>query len=280
MVQDIQKPSFDGDWIKTQEYQGDKLASELEWNLSKGNDFSIPDVDWDDDLYKIPEDLIEALHKKPKPPTIEDVTVRQFRGTGAFDAFMETFHNHLKIEFDEGRITGATYATTWAQLASVAMQHAVSFVLQKDKVYWDLLLANVQAITGLIGLATARVQLAIAQTQVHINRANYCLTKLKLATEDANFAYGIENMEAARAQTLDSRLTDNKTVEGAVGKQKDLIDEQITSFKRNAETKVAELYSNAWVAQKTVDEGLLAPSEYANDGVNKVLANLRNNVRL
>lgn len=280
MAQNLQKPDFSGDWIKTQEYEGDRLAAQLEWNLSKGIDFSIPDVDWDDDLYQIPQDLIDALHNRPKPPTLEDITVRRYGGTGIFDGFMESIHNHLDHEYRLNRITGAEYATVWTQLTGIALQQAVAFALQKDKAYWELLLANINALAGLVNLATARVQLAIAQAQVHINRANYCLTKLKLATEDANFAYGIENMEAARAQTLDNRLTDNAEVEGAVGKQKDLIDEQIISFKRNAETKVAELYSNAWVAQKTVDEGLLAPAEYQNDGVNKVMSTLRGNVQL
>lgn len=280
MAQELQKPTFTGDWITTQEYQGDKLAAQLEWNLSRGLDFSIPDVDWDDELYQIPQDLIDALHKTPKPPTIEDITIRKYGGTGIFDAFMESFHNHLEVEYDLGRITGAEYATTWCQLTGLAMQQAVAFALQRDKAYWELLLANIQALTGLINLATARVQLAIAQAQVHINRANYCLTKLKLATEDANFAYGMENMEAARAQTADERLSDGATIVGAVGKEKELKDEQITSFKRNAETKVVELYTNAWVAQKTVDEGLLAPSEFQNSGVDSVMSKLRANVNL
>lgn len=280
MTQQLQKPDFTGDWINTQDYEGDKLASQLEWNLSKGIDFSIPDVDWDSLMYQIPEDLIEALHNKPKPLTIEDITIRKYGGTGIFDAFMESLHNHLQVEYEAGRITGATYATTWTQLTGLALQQAIAFAVQKDKAYWDVLLANIQALTGLINLATARVQLAIAQAQVHINRANYCLTKLKLASEDANFSYNIENMEAARAQTSDNRLTDNAAIRGAVGKQKELIDEQMVSFKRNAETKLAELYVNTWITQKTTDEGLAAPTELQNSGVDRVLSKLRSNVDL
>lgn len=280
MAQELPYPTFNDQWIKTQEYEGDKLATQLEWNLSQGLDFSIPDVDWNDKLYEIPQDLIDALHNRPAPPTIEDITIRKYGGTGIFDAFMESFHNHLEHEYELGRITGAEYATVWTQLTGLAMQQAVAFALQKDKAWFELLLLNIQALTGLVNLAAARVQLAIAQAQVHINRANYCLTKLKLATEDANFAYQLENMEAARAQTSDRRLMDSATVEGAVGKQKDLIDEQIVAFKRNAETKVAELYSNAWVAQKTVDEGLLAPDQFENSGVDAVFSQLRENVGL
>lgn len=280
MAQDIQKPEFDDEWIPTQEYEGDKLAAQLEWNLAKGVDFSIPDVDWEDDMFKIPPELIEALHRPPKSVTTEDVTKREYGGTGSFDAFMESFHKHLKIEFDAGRITGAEYATTWTQLAGLAMQHAVSFTLQKDKVSLDLINTQIQAITGLIGLASARVQLAIAQGQVHINRANYCLTKLKLATEDASYAYGIENMEAARAQTADTRLTDGKVVLGSVGKQKELISEQIVSFRRNAEVKVAELYTNMWVAMKTVDEGLLPPAQFQNGSIDAVITGVRTKVGL
>lgn len=279
MPYELTKPTYD-DWIETQDHRGDELAAALEWNLTKGLDFSIPDVDWDDDLFKIPQELIDALHQAPSKPKLEDITIRQYGGTGIFDAFMESFHNHLDVEFKLGRITGAEYATAWVSYTTVGITQAVQFAINRDKAYWDAILAQLNGINQLIGLNTAKVQLAIAQAQAHTNRVNYALTKLKLSTEDATFSNMVETVEATRAQTLDTRLSDNATVEGAIGKQKDLYDEQITSYKRNAELKVAQLWSDAWVAQKTIDEGLLAPAQYQNESVNTILTELRSKVGL
>lgn len=279
MAYELTKPDYE-DWVETPEHRGDEVAAALEWNLTKGLDFSIPDVDWDDDLFQLPQSLIDLLHQAPEKPKLEDITVREYGGTGIFDAFMESFHNHLNVEYLANRITGAQYAEAWVSGFQTCLTQAVTFAINRDKAYWDAILAQLQGLNQLIAFNTAKVQLAIAQAQAHLNRANYALTKLKLSTEDANYANAVETVEATRAQTLDNRLSDGQTVEGAIGKQKDLYDEQITSYKRNAELKVAQLWSDAWVAQKTIDEGLLAPAQFQNESVNTILTELRNNVNL
>lgn len=60
-----------------------------------------------------------------------------------------------------------------------------------------------------------------------------------------------------RAQT-DVR-TDGSTVTGAVGKQKDLYSQQITSYQRNSELSAARVFSDAWITQKTIGRGFVAP---------------------
>lgn len=276
MAQEIAKPTFQ-DWIDTQEYRGDLLAAKLEWNLSRGVDFSIPDVDWNDDIFKIPQELLELIKHPPKRPTIEDITERKFGGKGIFDAFMESAANHLHEEYKAGRIQGAEYTQAWISTMQNSLQQAVAFALGRDKTFWEMLLANINAITALIGIYTARVQLAIAQSQVHQSRVNYCLGKLKLSTEDANFGLVIENMESARAQTLDTRLSDNKSVVGAIGKQKDLYSQQITSFKRNDEIKLLTQVIQVWVAQKTVDEGTTPPDAATNPAISDIISKCNKN---
>lgn len=86
-----------------------------------------------------------------------------------------------------------------------------------------------------------------------------------------------EQAEAQRAQTSDTRL-DGKTIEGAVGKQKDLYDQQITAYKRDSETKLVKLYTDAWLTQKTVDEGYPLPKQFANTEIDEVLIALRKNL--
>ena len=274
---DIQKPTFE-DWFKIEGYEGDKTASELEYNLTQGLSFSLPNIDWDDEAFKIPKELMEAVHSKPTPITIDNLTSRQFGGNGVFDAIMESLYNHLNKEYESGRISGAGYSQAWLGCMQAALSGSIQFLLNKDKAYWESLQAQITALTSLIGNYTAKVQLAIAQAQAHQNRANYALTKLKLASENANYGYAMENMEAARAQTLDSRLTDKLPVKGTVGKQKDLYTQQIESYKRDIEIKTATILTDAFSTQKTIDEGTQTPAELQSDKISSAVKNLRTNV--
>lgn len=83
-----------------------------------------------------------------------------------------------------------------------------------------------------------------------------------------------EQRESERAKTLDTR-TDNSVVVGSIGKQKDLYTQQIDSFVKDAKYKAAKMYLDGWITQKTLDEGLLAPSELQNAQVDSVMSNLR-----
>lgn len=79
-----------------------------------------------------------------------------------------------------------------------------------------------------------------------------------------------EQKEAERSKTLNTR-TDGTTIVGSVGKQKDLYTQQIDSFIKDAKFKTAKMYLDGWITQKTLDEGLTAPSELTNTEINEVL---------
>ena len=66
-------------------------------------------------------------------------------------------------------------------------------------------------------------------------------------------------------------------MEGSVGKQKDLYDQQIDSFIKDAAHKTAKMYLDGWITQKTLDEGLTAPTQLANANVDSVLSTVRSN---
>lgn len=86
-----------------------------------------------------------------------------------------------------------------------------------------------------------------------------------------------EQTEVQRAQTMDTRTDGVTTVVGVLGKQKDLYAQQITSYMRDAEVKAAKLFTDAWITQKTIDEGLLAPTNFQNSSVDAILADLKTN---
>lgn len=85
-----------------------------------------------------------------------------------------------------------------------------------------------------------------------------------------------EQTESQRAQTLDTRR-DGSAVRGALGKQKELHAQQIISYQRDAEVKAARMFVDAWITQKTIDEGLVPPNGFTNASLDNVLSKLRSN---
>lgn len=84
-----------------------------------------------------------------------------------------------------------------------------------------------------------------------------------------------EQREGERSKTLDTRSDGITPVVGSVGKQKDLYTQQIDSFIKDAKYKTAKMYLDGWITQKTLDEGLLAPTELQNVSIDSVLASNR-----
>lgn len=130
-------------------------------------------------------------------------------------------------------------------------------------------------VTGVVGLQ--KRNLDVDADIKEYNLANTLPRQLELLGEQITLT--IEQSEAERSKTLDVRA-DGATVEGSVGKQKDLYDQQIDSFIKDAQHKTAKLFSDAWVTQKTLDEGLLAPTQFTNNEVNEVLTAVRTNNNL
>jgi hypothetical protein len=225
-----------------------------------------------------------------------DITERVANGTGVFDTFMAGVDAHLTREFEKGRITGAEYAKVYIALTEAAMSNTVQFLNVREQGYWQAQTAKFQAQAAEIAVVTGRVQLSTAKAQLQAlsyealnNEATYGITKMKLASEDVAYAtakYQFDNIlpsqlelvkeqvEVARAQTTDTRK-DGSTILGSVGQQKALYDQQITAYQRDSEVKAAKLFTDAWIAQKTIDEGLTAPSGYQNASIDVILTALK-----
>ena len=265
----------------------DTTANALMTSLLSGVAFEIPEVDFEDNAYKLPNEADSDLYKSVTRLTNTDLTtgVADGNGTGTFDAIMNAFNAHLQKEYESDRISGAEYAKVYIALAEQAMQGAVQFLLGRDQAFWQAVNAQAQAITARVQLETAKLQYTSVLIEAMTGRANYALTKLKLATEDAQYGtlnYQLQNIlpqqklllieqtESARAQTLDAR-TDGEPVVGVLGKQKALYSQQITSYQRDSELKAARIFADAWTVQKTIDEGLLPPPAFNNSSLDGVL---------
>lgn len=271
----------------------DVLANTLLTSLLDGKTFAVPDVDLTGLLFAQPDgtsDLYTAITEL----TAEDLTTGIVGGTGMFDKLMASLTAHLKVEFEQNRISGAEYTKAYIGVVGAAMQTSAQYLLGKDQAYWQALLVQQQAqmtevevTRARIQLETARVELSKAQFEASTAEAAYGLTKIQISVQDITYTnhtkQGLlidEQKEAARGQTMDLRSDGLTTIEGAIGKQKDLYDQQIVSYQRDAETKLVKIYSDAWITQKTIDEGLTAPTEFTNVEIDAVLGGLRTNLAL
>lgn len=265
--------------------------------LTAGVDFTLPTPDLTDAEFQAPE-ATGPLYAILTKLTNADLTSGTVGGAGTFDALMMGFKAHLEGEYKANRISGAEYTKAFIALTEGAMGNAVQFLLGKDQAYWQAIsaqaqaqVAQVQLVTARVALETAKAQLQQVRFEAQAAKANYALTKMKLATETASYdgaVYTLSNIlpaqqnllreqtEVQRAQTLDTR-SDGAAIVGSVGKQKDLYTQQITSYKRDAEVKTAKIFIDAWITMKTIDEGLLPPTGFANTSLDAILATLKTN---
>ena len=316
----------------------DTISKDLLNNLTAGIDFSLPDLDFSDGSWDVPDSLNQALQAQATTISIDDLTVKQIDGTGAMDVILKSAAVHLREEFDKNRITGAEYTKAYIALVTAAMQTGLQFVLQKDAAKWAAITAQVQALTAKVNLETVKAAY-IQQKATALNaKAAYAVTTMQLAQSDAQYCllgsqkdqveaqtqlttqqrqnliaealnipkqgllltqqtatqkaqedtikYTLANMlpeqvkhqkeqtEAARAQTLDTR-TDGSPVRGSVGKQKDLYTQQITSYQRSSEINAAQMFKDAWIAHKSIDEGIDTPASFNANSISQVLASIK-----
>jgi hypothetical protein len=269
--------------------------------LTAGVDFDVDITDISGAAYQVPA-ATGALYAAVTHLTNADLTTKTVDGTGTFDVLMSGVKAHLKEEYASNRISGAEYSKAYTAITEAAMSNAVQYLISRDSAYWQTLGAQIQAQTAQVQLVSARIQLETAKAQLQQvqleaqnAKATYALTKLKLATEGVAYDTAVytlgtllpqqlilvkEQAEAQRAQTMNTRSDGTTTITGAVGKQKDLYQQQIVSYERDAEVKAAKLFTDAWITQKSMDEGLAPPTGFTNDSIQTVLTAIKVNNNL
>lgn len=277
----------------------DVAANALMTALIDGHDFTLPDVNLSDSSFVFPT-FGSSLTTPPVPLTNEALTTKAIGGTGTFDVIMDSILAHLKEEYDKGRITGSQYATVYVESVQAGLSNAVQFLLQRDAAYFaslkaqsEAMLAAAEIVKARVELETAKAQLAAIRFEAMNQEAAFALTKAKIATESAQYCtveYSLANImpiqvtiatkqaEAQNAQTNDLKLDDVTPVAGLLGKQKALYAQQIISYQRDSEYKGAKIFADAWVAMKTIDEGLLPPPNLDNASLDGVLATVKANL--
>ena len=88
-----------------------------------------------------------------------------------------------------------------------------------------------------------------------------------------------EQYESQRAQTR-GNLSTGEAVAGLIGSQVQLYNQQITSYKRDAESKGIKMLLDTWTARKTIDEGVAVPVAIDTTALDSAITNFRTNLQL
>lgn len=345
----------------------DTEANSLIGTVTADVNLTLPIVNLDDPLFRVPVDASSAMYQGLVKISNADLTTGAVGGSGTFDILMASVSAHLKAEYEKGRITGSEYTRAYIELTQGAMAQAVSFLLGREQSFWEAQKSQIMAVTAQVQLAQTKVTLVQTLYETNLARANYGLTKLKMASESQAFCinkfnlestlpaqlallevqrgqgqYTLDNImpeqknasiaqtsllnvqkattqyqldalipqqvaqamaqaqgetfktnnilptqnkllmeqaETQRAQTLDIR-SDGANVGGVLQKQKDLYAQQTSSYLRDSEIKAAKLFTDAWITQKTIDEGLEAPNNFTNTQLDLVLNHIKLNNNL
>lgn len=89
-----------------------------------------------------------------------------------------------------------------------------------------------------------------------------------------------ENVEATRAKTMDTRTDGTTPVTGSIGKQKELHSQQIESYKRDAEWKVAKGLIDVWITGKSMDENFPTPNGIGSGSLDSAMSAVRTNLNI
>ena len=296
-------------------YGSEVVADALMDSLLTGEDITIPHIDFTTPEFNVPGGAYSETYKELAKITNEDLTTRVPNGDGVFDSLMAGIKAHLQGEFDKNRISGAEYTKAFIALTESALANSVQFLLGRDAAFWQAANAQTQAITARVQLETAKAQYASVYLQALTMKANYALTKIKLATEDATYAqvqYNVANLlpvqyltataqkdqllfnlseiapqqanllteqvETQRAQTSNTRTDGTTPVAGVLGKQRDLYNQQITTYEKDSQLRAAKLFTDSWTIQKTIDEGAAVPTHWDPvSGLDPILAVIKTN---
>ena len=185
----------------------DTNANELLNALTTGTDFSIPDIDVSGPGYDIPGgDGSDAL-QPIVPLTNESLTdatadtLGNITGSGTLDVIMKTLTLHLEREFKQGRIQGAEYTKAYISSVQYGTQAAVQYLLGRDAAYWNAQTAQIGLIKARVEVAIAKTQLELARIQGYTEQAKYALTKGQLSTEEAQYEIAAFNLEEILRKT-------------------------------------------------------------------------------
>jgi hypothetical protein len=219
---------------------------------------------------------------------VSEITEAILEGEGYFDVFQEALDVHLHKQYEGNRITGREYADVYLGAMQLAMQQAVAFALARQEADAKAELLKEQALTEqkqreLIDAQIDKLEKETELTQAQITKitAETWVVRAQVANNPAldTAPTSIGGVLAKEIEKLDEEITkldreqvlltqktkteeaqildsiDGIPVNGVIGKEKELIDQQIAGFLRDAEAKAAKIIGDAFSVIYTTTDG-------------------------
>jgi len=184
-------------------------ANTLFPQLLDGFDVNVKNINWDDPKYNILYDTNDPVWNKVKRLGVEELTDGTIGGTGIFDGLMVAVEAHLLKEYKANRITGADYTQAYMALMQSSMAQAVSYVTASEQQFWASVAARVAAINGIVELENVKLKYEVLKIEAMKGKADYALTKQRLAIEDTNYAIAEYDLTNIKPATYAGLLLDN-----------------------------------------------------------------------
>lgn len=237
-------------------------AAQLFTSLATDLTITIPPIDTSDidTKFDMP-DGTGPIYGDVKPVTIDEVTEGTLTGGGVFDILMRTVQAHLAKEFNAQRITGNDYADVYLGAIQAVLAQATNFVLQRDASYWGALLVQQQAQAAQYAVLTTKAQVATAQMAIKIATITAAKTQIEAYTAKGQYAVAKASLGTAYTQG-------------------NLIEEQTTSYTRDAEQKVMKTLLDTWMTRKTIDDGVEVPTQIDTTSLDSVISTVKSNNNL
>ncbi len=227
---------------------------------------NLGDVDLDFAIPDMPADDLTNIGM-PDKISLEMLTEGTLNGNGVFDRLMHATGLHIKQEYEKGRITANNYADVYLGSVQSVLAQSVSFVLGKDRSYWEALNARGNALAATYGIVRARADVVTAKyaaagqklsagrlvVDAYTAQAEYATGKMGLASgyqgvlqSEAQTALITEQQDAARAETKETLLAGGpiqgiKAIEKQTAqKNMEVATQQVLVMKENVDTARAQ----------------------------------------
>ncbi len=173
------------------------------------------ETDWKDSEYdKLKAQLDDLLGEIPEPDKIvktlsnADLTERTVDGHGVFDEMASALFNQLNYARNNNLINNGDMASIYSQSLVQAMQMAVQFALERDKVFWmnklqyaQVLQANLAAKLAKAEILMLPAKMELAYAQLEIQKQQVELTKYQVEVQKLQIPQLAAQLDQTREQT-------------------------------------------------------------------------------
>ena len=186
-------------------------------------------------------------------------------GRGIFDKLMGVVNENIKLQYSEGRLTGAEYANVYMGSIQEVIRESVNFMLQKKVVEKNLIEQDVNIAAKEFELEQVQAKWAI---DADILANNKLLSDAEVDYKTKLYDRELDYKDAQIAKLAkDSDATDAQIA---------LYERQTLGFEENKNQKLLEAQLNAWALVYSSGRLEIAPAIITNDATTQLYETLTN----